>query len=309
MINNLTKEWFDGGQIEFANRRGNYLRRISYAGLTISQNGFGCFKGPKPDISIYRMTAEMAYARMNVAQVDVDREVKYQLEESQDTMYAHDFHGLTQGDAANPKHPTVCEDANVTVRKKKSHRKQLASLPTVFESDPRLQQRDDGDSDFVEHFMSTVSQDKSPIPINLAYQNSVSKGSSLKITHEYSNSRASNVTELPPRLYRPYKPRSHFSRVPVSSAVTDKSIQSPAVTPSFMFRCLTLKTTLGKFAALALFLGCFGLVLSAYGTAVFCAAGALAVTGAMACGISMFRKSRPEAIDPKDLPCFMPNHR
>jgi len=172
-----------------------------------------------------------------------------------------------------------------------------------------LQKRDDGDSDFVEHFMSTVSQDKSPIPTNVAYQNSVSKGSSLKITHEYSNSSMANATQLPAPFRRPYKPRLHFSRVPVRSAGIDKPIQSSAVTPSFMLRCLTLKTTVGKFAALALFLGCFGLVLSAYGTAVFCAAGALAVTGAMACGISMFRKSRPEAIDPKDLPCFMPNRR
>jgi hypothetical protein len=119
LINNKTKEWFDGGQIEFANRRGNYLCRISYAGLTISQNGFGCFEGPKPDISIYRMTTEKTYARMNVAQVEADCEVKYQLEESQDIMHAHDFHKLTQGGAANPKHPTVREDANVTIRKKR----------------------------------------------------------------------------------------------------------------------------------------------------------------------------------------------
>ncbi|MCX7090168.1 MAG: hypothetical protein NTU48_01770 [Legionellales bacterium] len=297
LINNITKEWFDGGQIEFAARGGMYLRQISYAGLTISQNGFACFEGSMPDISVYRINQDQTYSRMNLVQCSADRDTKYKLETTQDMIYERHFHRLTKGDVANPKHPTVRADANVTIRRKKYLRARLISLPTVFESDPMLQERDDGNSDFVGRFMSNMSQDTSPIPTDVAYQNSALKCSSL------------TMTELPTRVHRTYKPRTHFSRVPVSSAVTDKSIQNPAVTPPFMFRCLTLKTTVGKFAALALFLGCFGLVLSAYGTAVFCAAGGLAVTGAMACGISMFRKSRPEAIDPKELPCFMSNHR
>lgn len=310
-INNITKEWFDKAQLQYSSKAIRYVHTIVYAGLNIPQRGFSCFLGDPPAISIYRITknnGESAYVRMKLIRARMDRNIKYYLEDTQDFLYENDFWSLKQGNSDDPKHPILGQDYNLSPVKSARKLIQLVSLPTVLKAVPKDQKMRGQPQDSLEHLMSEPSQYHSPEASAKDASRSVLSSGRCHSTSKILSSevypettvqkapirKAYGLTQSSTLFYQNFKARTNQSRSSVIAAKHRKPRQNPPVTASFMLGCLALNTTLGKFSALALFLGCLGLVVSTYGS-VFCASAALAITGAITCGISMFHKPRSNA--------------
>ena len=237
---------------------------------------------------------------MNLARARVDRDIKFYLEPTQDTLCENDFLDLVHGNSDHPEHPVLGVNYNVPNEEQvRPDPARLISARTVLGSALSVKQDDSEPHDFVDFFMSNHTQTHSPNTVSKIQPLSsftsvrphiVPKVLSSKVhPHGASIRNTSRLTQSSTVFYRNYKPETIKFR-----ARRLKPSQNPSVPSSFMIRCLALNTPLGKFAALALFLGCMGLLVSTYGSTVFCASAALAVTGMITCGIGMFRKSRAD---------------
>lgn len=289
-IDNQKKQWHTIDSIKFAHRgrASNYVTEISYAKSRITQNGFDIFKGQKPAISIYKFIGNATFQQMKLEKRKVDREEKYFLIEDQPILYNRDFYSL-DGDAEDVEIPSH-HSAHVDLVPFSSPLRTPESVnPAPGFTEVKQESDTNGIVNLNPEFTLTSFITS---PTLIIYSDNEAKESSGEDTQKFSE-------HLMPDINKRLFSSSKFHPAKPFATVGSNQGQHTSGNSSFLFMCAGLKTSLGKFAILASFLGWLGLVASTYGTALFYTAGALAVSGSLALGISLFCTSRTDAAEPK----------